>query len=69
MGIMMALTRVNPVVSHWAVAASTAISVMMEGMAGVTSVWLRTVVNDPVTSTISISHCLRDKPTARPSSG
>ncbi len=35
---MMAFTRVKPVVSHWAVAASTPISSMMEGRAGVTTV-------------------------------
>ena len=34
MGIMMAFTSVKPVVSHWAVAASTLISVMTEGSAG-----------------------------------
>ena len=47
MGIIMALTRVKPVVSHCAVAASTFISVMMEGKAGVTRVWFSTVTNVP----------------------
>ena len=38
MGIIMAFTSVNPVVSHWAVDWSTLISTMMDGSAGVTSV-------------------------------
>ena len=37
-GIMMAFTRVKPVVSHWAVAASMPISAMIGGRAGVTTV-------------------------------
>ena len=47
MGIMMALTRVKPVVSHWATEASTFISTMMAGSAGVTRVWLSTVTKVP----------------------
>ena len=58
MGIMMALTRVNPVVSHWAVDASTDISTMTDGRAGVTTVWLRTATNVPTMSTTSIAICL-----------
>ena len=50
----MALTRVKPVVSHCAVAASTFISVMMEGKAGVTRVWFSTVTNVPKIMTTSI---------------
>ena len=61
MGIMMAFTSVKPVVSHWAVAASTLISSMMEGRAGVTTVWLSTVINAPKTSTVIMAHCLRVK--------
>lgn len=59
MGIMMAFTSVKPVVSHWAVAASTLISVMTEGSAGVTTVWLRTVTNVPNIKTASIMICYR----------
>ena len=51
---MMALTRVKPVVSHCAVAASTLISVIMEGRAGVTRVWFSTVTNVPKIMTKSI---------------
>ena len=58
MGIMMAFTSVNPVVSHWAVDWSTLISTMMDGSAGVTSVWFSTVTKAPDTSTASIIHCL-----------
>ena len=58
-GIMMAFTRVNPVVSHWAVDWSTDISSMMEGSAGVTRVWFNTVTKAPNTNTASIIHCLR----------
>ena len=62
MGTMMALTSVNPVVSHCAVAASTLISDMMDGSAGDTTVWLSTVTNVPNTSTASMTICLRVKP-------
>ena len=50
----MAFTRVKPVVSHCAVAASTFISVMTEGMTGATTVWFSTVTNVPNTSTASM---------------
>ena len=66
MGIMMAFTSVKPVVSHWAVAASTLISVMTEGSAGVTTVWLRTVTNVPNIKTASIMICLRLNPICAP---
>ena len=62
MGIMMALTRVKPVVSHCAVEASTLISAMTDGRAGATTVWFRTVTNVPNTRTASMTICLRDKP-------
>ena len=62
MGIMMALTRVNPVVSHCAVEASTLISAMTDGSAGATTVWFKTVTNVPNTSTANMMICLRDKP-------
>ena len=61
-GIMMAFIRVNPVVSHCAVAASTPISPMMEGRAGDTTVWFRTVTNVPNSSTASMTICLRVRP-------
>ena len=57
MGIMIAFISVKPLVSHWPVAASMDISSMMAGSAGVTSVWLRMVTNDPMTMTTSIIHC------------
>ena len=53
----MALTSVNPVVSHWTRDASTFISVMMDGWAGVTTVWLRTVTKVPKTMMASITIC------------
>ena len=64
MGIMMALTRVNPVVSHCAAAASTPVSIMMAGRAGVTRVWFKMVMNEPNTKTTSIIFCLRVSPMA-----
>ena len=62
MGIMMAFTSVKPVVSHCAVEASTFVSIMMEGSAGVTSVWLSTAMNVPKIITTSMSVCLRVSP-------
>ena len=55
----MAFTRVNPVVSHWAVDWSMDISTIIEGNAGVTRVWFSTVTKAPSTKTVNISHCLR----------
>ena len=55
---MMALTRVKPVVSHCAVDALTDISAMMDGSAGVTRVWLSTVMNVPKIRTTSVAFCL-----------
>ena len=66
MGIMMALTRVKPVVSHWAVEVSlTFISAMMAGSAGVTRVWLSTVTKVPKISTAIINFCLLVSPMVR----
>ena len=62
MGTIMALTRVNPVVSHCATAASMLISLMIDGSAGATTVWFRTVTKVPNTSTISMTICLRVRP-------
>ncbi len=62
MGIMMAFTSVKPVVSHCAMAASTCVSSMMEGSAGATSVWFKTVTNVPKTMTDMANHCLRERP-------
>ena len=62
MGTIMALTRVNPVVSHCATAASTLISLMIDGSAGATTVWFSTVTKVPNTSTISMTICLRVRP-------
>ena len=56
-GIMMALTSVNAVVSHCALDASMLRSDMMEGSAGVTSVWFKMVMNEPETKTSSITTC------------
>ena len=56
---MMALTRVNPVVSHCAMEASTPVSTMMDGRAGVTTVWFRMATKVPNTMTASIRNCLR----------
>ena len=65
MGIMMAFTSVNPVVSHWAVEASTPISIMTDGKAGVTTVWFSTVTNVPKISTAIINFCLLVSPMVR----
>ena len=62
MGTMMALTSVNPVVNHCATAASTLISLMIDGSAGATTVWFSTVTKVPNTSTISMMICLRVRP-------
>ena len=62
MGTMMALTSVNPVVNHCATAASTHISLMIDGSAGATTVWFSTVTKVPNTSTISMTICLRVSP-------
>ena len=62
MGTMMALTSVNPVVNHCATAASTLISLMIDGNAGATTVWFNTVTKVPNTSTISMMICLRVRP-------
>ena len=62
MGTMMALTSVNPVVNHCATAASTLISLMIDGNAGATTVWFNTVTKVPNTSTISMMICFRVRP-------
>ena len=61
-GIMIAFTRVKPVVSHCAVAASMPISAMMGGSAGVTTVWLSTVTKAPRIRIMSVTFCLLVKP-------
>ena len=59
---MIAFTRVKPVVSHCAVAASMPISAMMGGSAGVTTVWLSTVTKAPRIRIMSVTFCLLVKP-------
>ena len=60
----MALTSVKPVVSHCTVEASMPISAMIDGWAGVTTVWLSTVTKVPKIMMTSITICCRVSPYA-----
>ena len=65
-GIMMALTMVNPVVSHCTVVVPTCISFMMDAIAGVMSVWSSTAMNVPKINTHTISTCFLVSPMGNP---
>ena len=57
-GIMIAITSVNMVMSHWAIDTSTPSSDMMPGSAGETIVWFKTEMKAPATRTTVITICL-----------